>query len=95
MVEVENDAIKTWFPDGMGNDYKVDEAHAGNVTIYFRPDKQGGEGWHEGYIYIAPNQGTGVANTAVDAKAVKVINNGQLFIIRNGKTYNVQGQVVK
>lgn len=95
VVKVESDVITAWYPEGMGNDYKVDEAHAGVKTVYFRPDKQGGEGWHEGCFYIAPNEATGIANTAVDAKAVKVIMDGQLFILRDGKTYNVQGQVVR
>lgn len=38
-----------WFPSGMGNNFKV--TGSGDYTIYFRPDGQGGEGWHEGYIF--------------------------------------------
>ena len=38
---------------------------------------------------------TGVENTAADAKAVKRIVNGQLFIERDGKTFNAQGIEVK
>ena len=38
-----------WFPSGMGNNYQV--THSGEYTVYFRPDGQGGEGWHEGYIF--------------------------------------------
>ncbi len=38
---------------------------------------------------------TGVENTATDTKAVKRIVNGQLFIEKNGKTFNAQGVEVK
>jgi hypothetical protein len=40
---------QTWYPDGMGNELVLSEA--GDYTIYFRPDGQGGEGWYEGFIY--------------------------------------------
>ena len=42
----------TWYPDGMDNNYVVDADHAGEATVYFRPDGQGGEGWHYGYYYV-------------------------------------------
>lgn len=37
----------------MDNNYIVDAAHAGEKTVYFRPDGQGGEGWHYGVIYVS------------------------------------------
>ncbi len=40
---------QTWFPDGMDNNFTV--SVAGNYNVYFRPDGQGGDGWHYGYIY--------------------------------------------
>lgn len=41
-------------------------------------------------------EATGVENVeAAEAKAVKVIRNGQLFIINNGVEYNAQGALVK
>ena len=40
--------------------------------------------------------GTGVENNnVVTSETMKVIQNGRLFIIREGKIYNAQGQVVK
>ena len=93
VVNVLDGATTAWFPGG--DNYVVDAAHAGEKTVYFRPDQQGGEGWHYGCIYIAPNQATGISNTAVEGKAVKMIMDDQLLIIRNGKTYNVQGQQLK
>lgn len=56
VVLVQKDQIKTWYPDGMDNNYIVDAAHAGEKTVYFRPDGQGGEGWHYGVIYVAANE---------------------------------------
>ena len=95
VVNVLNNEITAWFPGGESSNFNVTAAYAGEKTVYFRPDQQGGEGWHYGCIYIAPNQGTGISNTAVEGKAVKMIMDGQLLIIRNGKTYNVQGQQLK
>lgn len=93
VVNVLNNEIATWYP---GDDnFIVTAAYAGEKTVYFRPDGQGGEGWHHGCIYIAPNPATGISNNAVEGKAVKMIMDAQLLIIRNGKTYNVQGQQLK
>lgn len=52
VVSVENDAIINWYPGGEGNNYVVDAAHAGNKTVYFRPDGQGGDDWHHGLIFV-------------------------------------------
>ncbi|MBQ1921039.1 MAG: hypothetical protein II188_00795, partial [Ruminococcus sp.] len=43
--------LETYYPDGMGNEYKI--FAAGNYDVYFRPDGKGSQeyGWHEGYIY--------------------------------------------
>ncbi len=43
---------KTWYPDGMDNDYKVDAAHAGAVTIYFKETYQADWAAFKGYMYI-------------------------------------------
>ncbi len=94
VVEVENDAIKTWFPADDDN-YLVDGNHAGATTMYFRPDYQGGEGWHAGCIFIVPTGTVDITNIDANAPAVKAIRNGQLFIIKGEKTYNAQGTLVK
>ena len=92
-VSVENDAIITWYPDGMDNNYVVPAELAGQQTIFFRPDGQGGEGWHEGYLYIAEPQG--LEQTAATMDMMKMIEKGQLIIIKNGVRYNAQGAVVR
>ena len=40
-----------WYPAGQGNNYVV--AADGTYDIYFRPDGQGGQDWHQGYFYVA------------------------------------------
>lgn len=45
--------------------------------------------------FKAAQTGTGIDNTQVMDKAVKVIENGQLIIIKNGIRYNVMGTIVK
>ena len=50
--------------------------------------------WKEGMP--EPEEPTeGVANTAANVKAVKVIRNGQVLILKNGKTFNALGAEVK
>ena len=87
----------TWYPDGEGTEYKVDAAHAGLKTIYFQP--AGNTDWAAfgGFIYIQANEDTpeGIVNTAVGAKAVKVLRNGILLIEKAGVRYNVMGQAVQ
>ncbi|MBR4520899.1 MAG: hypothetical protein IKO63_05740 [Paludibacteraceae bacterium] len=39
--------------------------------------------------------GTGVDNINTDVQAVKFIENGQIYILRNGVRYNLQGQVAE
>ena len=52
VVHIANDAIDAWYPDGMDNQYHVDAAHAGSVTIYFATSYN--SAWSEfgGYFYI-------------------------------------------
>ncbi len=46
-----------WYPDGVDNNYTVDAAHAGTAKkIYFRPDGQGGNDWHEGVLFVEENE---------------------------------------
>ena len=85
---------QTWYPDGMGNEYVVDAAHAGKVNIYFRPAGNADWAAFGGFIYIDVDH-TSIDNTFVDANAVKVLRDGQLLIIKGEKTFNAQGQLVK
>ena len=91
VVSVENKEIKTWYGSGEGN-YVVTADVAGTKDVYFRPTWT--TDWN-GHIYIELNAPSGIDNTAVEGKAVKMIQNGQLLIIKNDKTYNVMGQMIR
>lgn len=95
VVSVANDVIAVWYPGGTDNNYVVDAEHAGQSVVYFRPNADGGEDWFHNKIYVAAAGGTGIDNTAIDAKVEKMIKNGMLLIIKGDKTYNVMGQIVK
>ena len=52
----------------------------------------------ENYVFTVYNDkgiATAIDNTEAAVKAQKVLRDGQLYIIYNGKTYNVQGAAVK
>ena len=42
---------KTWYPDGIDNNKKIDASE--RYTVYFRPDYSGGGDWHYNCIYVA------------------------------------------
>ena len=52
VVRIENNAITGWWPNGEHTQYHVDQAHSGNVTIYFKTNYV--DAWREfgGYFYI-------------------------------------------
>lgn len=87
---------ETYYPDGFGNEYVVDAAHAGETTVYFRPD--GNPEWAAfgGYFFI-PDNGQGIDQITHDQSPMtnKVLRNGQLLIIKNDKTYTTLGTEVK
>ena len=63
-----------------------------NVNIkYARPDKEGQPG------YFTAKEATGIenVNAAKRNEATKFLRNGELFILRDGKTYNAEGKEVK
>ena len=95
VVLVEKDAIKIWYPEGEVNEYVVDKKHAGNKTVYFRPEGNSEWGTFGGFIWIDANQDEGFENIDVSQKAVKLIHNGQVVILRGDKVYTVTGQVIQ
>ena len=97
MLGILGDA-KTWYAEGMGNEYTVDANHAGKVNIYFLPAGNaawGDEGTTAHYIHVEVKEATGIDATVDGAKAVKVLRDGMLLIEKGGKTYNVLGAIVR
>lgn len=84
-----------WYPDGMGNEYVVDQDHAGATTIYFRPAGNAEWAAFGGYMYVVPTGGAGIDAVDANAPAVKVLRNGQILIKKGDKTYNVMGAIVR
>lgn len=80
VVDGEADA---WYPDGMDNNYTITEA--GKYNVYFRPDGQGGEGWHEGCIYAARIMPKTCAEVYSMAKDDEVLLNDVTVTFANGK----------
>ena len=68
-----------WYPEGLGNNYVVGEA--GKYTIYFRPNADGGEGWHYNVIYAE--------NLTVGINLVKADD------LKNAEIFNLNGQRVQ
>jgi hypothetical protein len=72
-----------------------------NMTILINGEPRDNHVWDKtGKAILAKDFTTGniptaIDNTAVDAKAVKRVVNGQLFIERDGKTFNALGVEVK
>lgn len=92
-----NGEILHWYPEGTNNNYLVAANYTGEKTIYFRPaGNTEWESFHQGgFFYMEPSSGTAIINAAVEQNAVKILRNGQFFIIKNGVHYNVTGAVVK
>ena len=90
VISLENDVFMTWYGE---NDYVVTDGTAGaSKTIYFSPVYK--DVWG-GHYYIQANDPTAISNTEAEVKAQKVIENGQIFILKNGVKYNVLGASVK
>ena len=87
------DDDETYYPNGLGNEYVVDAAHAGETIVYFRPAGNAEWAAFGGYFFI-PDNGQGIEDVNIDTKATKLIRNGQLFIRKNGKIFNVIGQQI-
>lgn len=80
----------TWFP-AEANNCTINEA--GDYTVYFRPDYQGGQDWYAGCIYNVKHDAlpdpTNCAEAA--AAALSVSANNELY--NNGAVYTITGYV--
>ena len=88
-------AEKTNMTDGDGyaelaltDELRTKLSTAGHWMIQF--DKQDGEAFNVTDVVLIPIQ-TAIINTKADSKAVKLIENGQIVILKDGVRYNVLG----
>ena len=58
------------------------------------PNNVAPRGTHARFVN-APKQPTAIENTELNTQAQKLLENGQLIILKNGIKYNAQGQVLK
>lgn len=66
-----------------------------NNFIIIESNQTGGDGGFTAMQLTNPKTPTSIEQAAVSEKAVKVVRDGQLYILRDGKTYNAQGIVVE
>ena len=50
VAHYDGEEINVWYPEGIYNQYDI--TADGKYTIYFRPDGNGGDGWHYGFFYV-------------------------------------------
>ena len=88
--------IKTWFPEGEGNAYGEhgEITETGARTIYFRPNYDGGEDWFAGCLYVVLDQDQAIEDLNASEKAIKVIRNGQIIILKGDKAFNILGSQI-
>ena len=90
---VENDAAVAWYPKD--DNYVVDKNHSGPTTLYFRPEYNDAWSAFGGYFYIVPTSTEGIEEILSEGKAVKIVREGNLIILKGDKAYNAMGQIVK
>lgn len=66
-----------------------------NNFIIIESNQTGGDGGFTAMQLTNPKTPTSIEQAAVSEKAVKVVRDGQLYILRDGKTYTAQGIVVE
>ena len=90
--------IDKWYPDGMENAYGEhgEITKDGKYTVYFRPNADGGTDWFYNVIYVAEETGSDIdAVIGSEPHNVKIMENGNVSILKNGVRYNLNGAVVK
>ena len=70
-----------WYPTGVNNNYYISET--ANYTVYFRPNYDGGDNWHEKVLYVVNNgPATGIGSITAEK-------------LQNATIYNLNGQRVQ
>ena len=77
------------------SEYNVDIVWENIFQFKFDEAVGGNELFIDNVYFFKNADATAVDNTEVSAKTIKVLENGQLIIIKNGVRYNVQGAKIK
>ena len=86
------DSDENWYPAGLDNNFVVDKSFVGEKTIYFRPDGKGGEGWHEGTIFVEKTIFSSCADVYAKAKNDVVNLEDVVVTYVNGKNVYVKDE---
>ena len=86
------DSDENWYPAGLDNNFVVDKSFAGEKTVYFRPDGKGGEGWHEGTIFVEKTIFSSCADVYKKAKNDAVNLEDVVVTYVNGKNVYVKDE---
>ena len=88
---VKNGESLVWYPEA--ENYKVTEA--GNYTVYFRPNGDGGDDWFYHVIYLVNNTATGIGFVTTDTQNAVIYNlSGQRVMKAQKGIYIVNGKKV-
>ena len=93
----EADGNKGYFVRNLGNTNAMFKYHAGNAAIKPYKTSTAGAVYVYAYVrkYVEPGPATDVENTEVETKAQKVLQNGQILILRGDAVYTITGVRVK
>lgn len=91
------DGDKGYFVRNLGNNNAMFKYHAGNAAIKPYKTSTTGAVYVYAYVrkYVEPGPATDVENTEVETKAQKVLQNGQILILRGDAVYTITGVRVK
>ena len=91
------DGNKGYFVRNLGNNNAMFKYHAGNAAIKPYKVNSAGAVYVYAYVrkYVEPGPATNVENTEVETKAQKVLQNGQILILRGDAVYTITGVRVK
>ena len=91
------DDNKGYFVRNLGNTNAMFKYHAGNAAIKPYKTSTTGAVYVYAYVrkYVEPGPATDVENTEVETKAQKVLQNGQILILRGDAVYTITGVRVK
>lgn len=91
------DGEKGYFVRNLGNSNAMFKYHAGNAAIKPYKANTAGAVYVYAYVrkYVEPGPATNVENTEVETKAQKVLQNGQILILRGDAVYTITGVRVK
>ena len=91
------DGNKGYFVRNLGNTNAMFKYHASNAAIKPYKTSTTGAVYVYAYVrkYVEPGPATDVENTEVETKAQKVLQNGQILILRGDAVYTITGVRVK